>query len=476
MINIPEYKNAEKVFSFFEEISKIPHCSGNTEKLASFLVDFAKERDLFFIHDSTGNVIIRKPATKGYENRPTVIVQGHIDMVEAVDPDCKKNMKTDGIDIYRDGDFIRARGTTLGADDGIAVAYAMALLDSNDIPHPEIEAVFTTDEEIALDGAKGLDTTCLHGRMMINVDAASEGLFIAGCAGGVNAQAELPMRQVDESSDTVTLTVSGIKGGHSGSKIGKGGKNAIKILGELLKCLSESDNIMLSSISGGNASNAIPKSARATVKTSLLTEKIKDVIYAISEKYRDIEPDITITAEKSSDTKPLYSVQDTRRAVGIICDTPNGVVAMSRDIDGLVETSLNLGLISSGDGGISLTFSIRSSVAEKKEEVFNRIKEVALGYGASVNKNSDYPAWEYRRISPLRDTMCQTYKRMYGTDARTVVIHAGLECGIFADKIDGLDCVSIGPSNFDLHTTNEHLSISSTARVWDFLKEVLKNI
>lgn len=472
MIEIPEYKNAECVFRFFEEISKIPHGSGNTAKIAEYLVAFANERSLYCRRDEADNVIIKKGATRGYESRPTVIIQAHTDMVEAKTPECKKDLKLEGIDLVRDGDFLRARGTTLGADDGIGVAYALALLDSSDIPHPEIEAVFTSDEEIGLIGAGALSCDDLCGKTMINIDSDDEGVFTAGCAGGLRCDITLPVKRDKDEKCGITVSVSGLKGGHSGIEINEGGGNAIKILAEILSSLGD---IQIASIRGGNADNAIPRSACATVY-GIDKSTAEKTGSKIIEKYRTGDPQITINVENTEGRVKFFDSDSTKNLISLVCEEPSGVVAMSEDIAGLVETSLNLGIIESLEESALITFSIRSSKESEKESLTARVCNIAKSHGATASTHGSYPGWEYKKDSHLRDVMCRTYKDMYKKDAKVIVIHAGLECGIFAGKIKDLDCVSIGPDNFDLHTTDEHLSISSSARVWDFLKEVLKNI
>lgn len=473
MLDFSKYGDASRALKFFEEISKIPHGSGNTDKIAEYLMSFATSRGLYVRRDGANNVIIKKGATEGFEGRPTVILQGHTDMVEAKKSDKTKDMTTEGLDLYIDGDLLRADGTTLGGDDGVAVAYALALLDSTDIPHPAIEAIFTSDEEIGLLGAVALDTYDIEGRVMINIDSDEEGIFTVGCAGGVRVDLNVPMRVKKTVKNATKISVSGLKGGHSGVEIHKKRENAIKILGEVLAALSEKGRICLGYIEGGNADNAIPRSAEAAVsgyaaEAALLEE--------IASKYRVREPDIKIEANEITEEVSLFSEEDSARLVSLICAEPSGVIAFSEDIAGLVETSLNLGIIKSSDTGTELAFSIRSSKGVKKEELLTRVTKIAEEHGATHSCHGAYPAWEYRPESHLCEVMCGVYEECYGKSATVVTIHAGLECGIFCDKLDGLDCVSIGPDNYDIHTTEERLSLPSFARVWEFIKKVLKSI
>jgi len=470
MLNFSDFPEVAEVFRFFEEFSKIPHGSGHTEKIADYLVDFATERGLEWIRDDANNVIIKKGATAGLEARPTVIIQGHTDMVAEKSLDCPLDMLSDGLMLYRDGDFLRARGTTLGGDDGIAVAYALALLDSRDISHPNIEAVFTSDEEIGLIGATKLDTSALNGRTMINIDSDAEGIFTVGCAGGARIDITLPMKLSGTGADAFEICVDGLKGGHSGIEIDKGRHNAVKILADVL---SKCPNATVYGLVGGNADNAIPRQAKCIVccDIDILNTATANAI----EKHSALEPDLKINVTRCK-TEKVYDLESSKKLISLICSEPSGVISMSSDIEGLVETSLNLGIARSTDENATLSFSVRSSKGIEKEKLLTRVRKIAEEHGANHTTHGEYPAWEYKKESRLRDVMCAVFKREYGKDADVITIHAGLECGIFSDKIAGLDCVSIGPDNFDIHTTEERLSISSSARVWDFLKKVLKEI
>lgn len=472
MLTALEHSRCAKVFFYFEQISKIPHGSGNTDKIADFLVDFANARGLYVRRDGADNVVIKKKATNGYESRPAVIIQGHTDMVEAKTPDCTKDLKTEGLEIYVDGDFLRAHGTTLGADDGIGVAYALAILDSDDVPHPAIEAVFTSDEETGLIGAAALETDDLEARVMLNIDMDNDKIFTAGCAGGITLDITLPMKRAENKEPSVTLTVSGLCGGHSGGEINRGRENAIRLL---VSVLSELGDIKIAKISGGNADNAIPRSASATI-LGIDEQAVRERAEAMLGKYRAAEPSMTVTVEKGAERVNSFDIESTKNLIELIMEEPNGVIAMSADIDGLVETSLNLGIIETDGDAVRAVYSLRSSKDAEKSKLLNRVTSIATARGASYYAHGDYPGWEFKKESHLRKVMCSVYKRMYNEDARVVAIHAGLECGIFAGKLPGLDCVSIGPNNYDLHTTEEHLSISSTEKMWDFIKEVLKNI
>ena len=474
MIDFSDHKNAEAVFGYFLEISKIPHGSGNTSHIANYLESFASDRGLEYFRDGANNVVIKKPATAGLESRPTVILQGHTDMVAEKLPTSDKNMETEGLEVYRDGDFLRAVGTTLGGDDGVAVAYALALLDSTDIPHPAIEALFTSDEEIGLIGAGALDTSMLDGKIMINIDSDDEGIFTVGCAGGVRNDVALPVSSAPSGDKKYKLTVSGLLGGHSGVEIDRGRANAIKLLATTV---CDMENVRIASICGGNADNAIPRECTAYFTTSDDAESWVNLARAACAKaYSETDPDVAFTLEETDfDFEPLDK-DSTDKLLSIINDTPSGVIAMSREIEGLPESSQNIGIVKIENGVFRMTVSVRSAKSAKKAELAASIKSTAEKYGADYSSRGDYPAWEYKPDSRLRDVACKVFSDMYGKDASVITIHAGLECGIFSDKIEGLDCLSLGPDNYDIHTTEEHLSISSTARVWEFLLNVLKEI
>lgn len=473
MLNFSDYPSSEKALRFFEEFSKIPRGSGNTKAIADYLVSFATKRGLEVIRDSADNVIIRKGASAGYEDHPGVIIQGHTDIVALKTPDCPINMEKEGLDIYRDGDSLRARGTTLGADDGVAMAYAMAILDSDDIIHPELEAVFTSDEETGLIGATALDASVLRGRMLINIDSDEEGIFTAGCAGGGRIDISLPVKAKTHVGQIYTLSIRGLKGGHSGVEIHKNRANAIKLAAELLSRL---EDVRIGKAKGGSADNAIPSDVMLFFTTKSSIFEISQVANDIKEALPEEESDARFNIEMNLSSAKLLSVEDSTNIISLINEMPNGVTRMSEDIEGLVETSLNMGILDLTDKALALTISVRSAVGAEKAKLISKIREIATSHGAEIGVRGEYPAWEYRKESRLRDVMCGVYKEMYGKDAVVVTIHAGLECGIFSDKIEGLDCISLGPDNRDIHTPDECLSLSSFNRVYEYLINVLKNL
>lgn len=475
MLDFKKYGDAAAPLKFFEEFSKIPHGSGNTSQIADYLCDFAEKRGLYYRRDEACNVIIRKSATPGYENRPTVIFQGHTDMVAEKIPGSGIDMDADGLDLFIDGDFLKAHDTTLGGDDGVAIAYALAVLDSDTIPHPEFEAIFTSDEEIGLIGAAKLDTSDVKGRMLINIDSDVEGIFTAGCAGGVRSDISMPVTyEKNTRPHAYRVTVSGFKGGHSGIEIDKGRYNAIKFFGEILNCIFD---INIASVSAGVADNAIPRECEAVIcADSDFPEKLKAHFEIRRKKYEDIEPDVSLKLEEVTPPETALTEGSTADLISILVVVPTGVIAFSKSLKGLVETSLNLGILRLSDKCADISFSVRSAKGEEKTRVCENLRKIANDFGASYGERGAYPAWEYREQSHLRDVMVSLYEKMYGKSPEVVIIHAGLECGLFSDKIPGLDCVSIGPDNFDIHTTEERLSLSSFARVWDYLRAVLKNI
>ena len=474
MINISDHKSIEKVVRFFEEFSAIPHGSGNTSMIADYLVDFAKKRNLDYSRDSADNVVIRKAATKGYEDRPGVIFQGHLDMVAEKKPESDIDMTKDGLKLYRDGDFLRAENTTLGGDDGVALAYALALLDSDDIPHPDFEAVFTSDEEIGLLGAVAIDPAAIKGRLLINIDSDEEGVFTVGCAGGMRSDVTLPVRRSNSEINSYRVKVSGFKGGHSGVEIDKGRVNANKALIEIISKIGE---ISIKDIRGGNADNAIPRESECVFSSDIdntaLITKLGDELKA---KYADIEPDISVTVEKVENSTSGICTEDSMRLISLIDKLPSGIIAMSSDVEGLVETSLNMGILKINGDNAEISFSVRSAKGAEKQKLGDKLEAIAKEHGASYSTRGEYPAWEYKKDSHLRDVMKKVYEDMYDVSPKIVIIHAGLECGIFSEKLEGIDCVSIGPNNYDIHTTEERLSLSSFERVWEFLLRVLREI
>lgn len=468
------------VFHFFAEICGIPHGSRNTKAISDYLVDFAQTRGLACRQDEWNNVVIKKPGTAGYENHPPVILQGHMDMVCEKEPDCPIDFEKDGLDLAHDGTDVFARGTTLGGDDGIAVAYCLALLDATDIPHPPLEVLITVDEEIGMLGAAAVDLSDLNGRTLINIDSEDEGILTVSCAGGATASIDLPLSRRAVYGPCVRILVDGLQGGHSGVEIHKNRGNANKIMGELLCRIQEKMPVCIASLSGGAKDNAIPRSCQVNlVAMGLELDTIATLAAQVQgealAQYNDPELVITVSEAEALGGHAM-STDESKKVAQLLRAVPNGVQAMSADIDGLVQTSLNLGIAKVEDDALHLTFSVRSSVNQEKEDLLNRLRSIAEEFGGAYSQMGEYPAWEYRKDSPLRDIMVKTYEELFAAMPEVVAIHAGLECGLLGDKLPGLDCVSFGPQMQDIHTSREKLNIASTARMWDYLLEILKRL
>lgn len=469
-----------QVFHFFREICAIPHGSGNTKAISDYLVAFAKERSLSCIQDKLNNVLIFAPASQGYEDHPPVIVQGHMDMVCAKDPDSTHDFETDGLELRTDGKFLYANGTTLGGDDGIAVAYALALLDSKDIPHPPLEVVITVDEETGMYGAAGVDLSMLKGRMLLNIDSEEEGIFTVACAGGCRSTLRLPLERRAVYGPCIELRIEGLRGGHSGMEINRNRCNANKAMGELLSRIQEKVRLCLTSLTGGSADNAISFSARAkAVAMSMDLEPINEIVEQFQAEIRREydEPNAQIIA---SNVDALggnaLTAQSTSQVVALLCAAPNGVQAMCAAMPELVQTSLNLGVMAIEGDWLRLTFSVRSSVNEEKQALLEKLRQLAQFHGAQYSQTGDYPAWEYKEDSVLRPVLVEVYREMFRKEPQVVSIHAGLECGLLGEKLPGLDSVSLGPNMYDIHTSREKLDIASAQRTWEFLLAVLKKL
>ena len=469
----------KRVFHYFEEICKIPHGSGNTRQISDYLVQFAKNHDLKYIQDEMNNVVIYKPGTAGYENAPTVIVQGHMDMVCEKRPDVDHDFIKDGLNLSVEGDYVSANGTTLGGDDGIAVAYGLALLESDTIAHPPLEVFITVDEEIGLLGAVGFDCSVLKGRRFINLDSEAEGSLWISCAGGLSGISHIPVTRLEAKGEKLTVKISGLMGGHSGAEIDKNRANANSLLGKFLHGLDAKAGYELISVQGGQKDNAITRESIAellTVKENV--EAVKE--YAASmqtawrEEYTGTDEGITVTVteEGEQDAKVLHPTSK-EKVVFFLVNVPYGVQKMSGTIKGLVETSTNIGILKTSENEVLGSSSIRSSVETARDALSDKIEYLTEFLGGEYERQGVYPAWEYRKDSPLRDKMVEVYEEMYGQKPNVVAIHAGLECGLFYKKMEGLDCVSLGPDMKDIHTSEEILSISSTERVWKYLVKVL---
>lgn len=472
----------KKVFHFFEEISQIPHGSYHTRQISDYLVDFARKRGLTYYQDEANNVIIVKEAAPGYEHAPAVILQGHMDMVCQKAPDSSHDFEKDGLELAVDGDLILAKGTTLGGDDGIAVAYCLALLDDEHLSHPKLEVLLTSDEEVGLLGAVAADLSVLEGKMLINLDSEEEGEFLTSCAGGGRANLFLPVTRRTEAGMTYEISVEGLTGGHSGMEITKERANANKWMGRLLSAVRKETDFSLAELEGGQADNAIPRSCRAVVTVAeenrtVFESAVRKMGAVFEQEQRVQDPDLTVRLTslgwKEQDVLDQTSLTNALLALNLI---PNGIQAWSMELEDLVETSLNLGVLKLENKELALSSAVRSSVESKKEYLLDQLRMLAEHVGGQMTVHGEYPAWEYRADSKIRSIFVDTYREMYGEEPAIKAIHAGLECGIFCDKIEELDCISLGPNMYGVHTTEERLSISSTARTWELLVEVLKRL
>ena len=465
------------VFGYFEKICSIPHGSRNTKMISDYLVSFAVEHGIRYIQDELNNVIFFQEGTCGMEDHAPVILQGHMDMVCEKDADCSIDMDNEGLDVTHDGQCVFAKGTTLGGDNGIAVAYALALLADKTIPHPPLEIIITVDEEIGMEGAAGVDLSMLKGRTLVNLDSEDEGIFTVSCAGGARGTIHLPVERRVVYGPCVKLTVDGLQGGHSGVEIHKNRANANKVMGEFLSRVQKLMPICITKLQGGAKDNAIPRSCSVSlVMLGMQAERINDIAAELQTEIRSQydEPEAVVYGDNldALGGNALTS-ESTAKVIALLNAAPNGVQCWSKDIEGLVQTSLNLGVVNLAEE-LTLTFAVRSSVNQEKRDLLKRLSDLAAFYEGSYTEMGDYPAWEYKKDSVLRDTMVRIFKEMFGKEPEVVAIHAGLECGLLSEKLPGLDCVSIGPDMHDIHTSREKLEIASTRRTWEFLLEILK--
>lgn len=474
----------KKVFEFFSAISSIPHGSGNTEKIADYCIDFASKRGLKSYRDDGGNVMIFSKGTKGYEESEPVILQGHLDMVCEKDPDCKINMENEAITLCNDEKYIWADKTTLGGDDGIAIAYILAILDSDNIPHPPIEALLTNDEEIGMLGARELDASKLKAKRLINIDSEEEGILTVSCAGGVRAYCTLSLDfENTESKDLVAydVEISGLTGGHSGIDINKNRKNAVKILSRLLEYVSSKCDFSISHLNGGGKENAIPQTAKVVLcvsdeQSQTFVKTVSDFYEILKTELVSTDPNVLITVNKTQLPEQSVTSDSTRKVIFALMQIPDGVQTMSPDIPNMVQTSLNLGTAVISDNALKMSFLIRSNAATGKQSVIQTLNSFVEYLDGKVIYKNDYPVWEYRADSHLRDIMVDVYKEVYADTPVIKAIHAGLECGILSAKIEDADMVSFGPNLFNVHTSKEKMDIESVKRCWNYLIKVLENL
>ncbi len=471
----------KQVFHYFEELTAIPRCSGNEKQVSDYLVNFAKERKFKVYQDKALNVIIKKPGTAGYEKSAAVIIQGHMDMVCGKSEKSSHDFAKDPISLKIDGDFLRASGTTLGADNGIGVAYGLAILDSKDIPHPPIELLITTDEETGMHGAASLKTAHLTGKTLLNIDAEEEGVFFVSCAGGRILMSEFTPRWKKTSNSGLRINVSGLKGGHSGLEIVEQRANAIKLLGRILDAARKAGSFYITTISGGSDHNAIAKEAQVTVAADAsVLKKIKAVVIGFSKElkkeFASADPKLQVAVASVDKVATCLGGGSTERLIDFLLIAPNGVQSMSPELENLVESSLNFGVLEQSDKFINITISVRSSVSSIGEEITRRLEALAKMVGAKTSRTSEYPAWHYQADSKIRDLCVSVYKVVSGNDASIRAIHAGLECGLLKEKLPETDMISFGPNLYNVHTPDEHLSIHSVANMWAFLTAILAKL
>ena len=464
------------VFEYFEQIAGIPHGSWNCGPISQYLVDFAQAHGLRSIRDKSNNVIIFKDGSAGYEDHPPMILQGHMDMVCQKDEGVSINFETDPLELVVEGDLIRANGTTLGADDGIAMALFLAVLADDTIAHPPLEVVFTADEEVGLIGANVIDVSMLKGRKMLNVDTFREGTFTAGSAGGAYVTAKMPVERKDYTGQQLQLRIDGLRGGHSAGVVQLNYGNADKAMGQLLSGLGD---IRLIELSGGTAGNAVPRTCQAVIAAQGVDmEKVDAACKALCEQLQteNKEADAVVTfALLPAGKNQALTEADSKRIVDLICSLPNGVQAWETAFEGLPQTSLNLGIMELKEE-LELLIYPRSSINAERQALQDKLKAIIEKHGAVYGQYGVFSAWEYREESPFRDTMCKLYKDMYGVDPIVRVVHAGLEGGAFADQLPGLECISTGPQAHDVHTSRERMEIASMGRFWDYLLALLKEM
>lgn len=472
-------REPKKLFEIFEEISAIPRGSGNEEKIAKYIEDFAKARGLFCVRDEVNNVFVRMSGSEGRESEEAVLLQGHTDMVCEKNSDTVHDFENDGIKLVLDGKWLRAKGTTLGADNGVAVALMLAILDGELESHPPIECLFTTSEEVGLDGAKAFDYSLVKAMGMINLDSEEEGVVTVSCAGGVRSDLSMKATRTAFSGKAYKVKISGLTGGHSGAEINCGRANANKLMGRILFELSKTSDISLSYIEGGSKDNAIPRECVSVISLNAEKEeetlnafrRVSDVIIA---EANESDKNIKITMTECSEPALMFDKQSTKNAIAVMCIAANGVLAMSEEIDGLVEYSRNLGVVKTNENLIEFIFSSRSSVESRIDCSQSELDALALLTGCEIKHYSRYPGWKYEKISPLRDKYVSVAEKCFGKEPVVMAIHAGLECGIIKSHIHNMDMISIGPDMVGIHSPDEALDLDSFERFWKLVKELLK--
>lgn len=468
-----------QVFHFFEEICKIPHGTENTKKLSDYCVEFAKVRGLKAIQDHVGNVVISKPGTEGYEDSEPIILQGHMDMVCEKTLESNHDFLNDPIELYMEDGYVKAKDTTLGGDNGIAIAYGLALLDSKEIEHPPIEVLFTVDEETTMIGAEEIDMSLLKGKKMINLDSEAEGVFTVGCAGGLGVIIRIPFCVHEAEKEIISIHIKGLMGGHSGSEIHHQRGNANKLMGRLLHHLMiKGFQFDLASINGGEKDSVITNNCVAEIGVtdeSSIIKEIRKIEEIWKKELGKAEPNLQVdVATLPRKNVKVLIAEDTRKIIRFLAAMPDGILGYERELAGQVETSLNVGVVKTEENSLFLNYLIRSSIDTKRNQIGEELFAYTTLAGGSMEIDCKFPAWSYNPGSKLLPVMAEVYENMYGEPPVIETIHAGLECGVFAGKCPDIDCVSIGPNIFDVHSVSESMEIASVERTWEFLKAVLK--
>ncbi len=470
----------KNVFRYFEEISQIPRPSYKEEKISAYLVEFAKAHNLEYYQDSLYNVVMIKDATPGYEDEEPIIIQGHMDMVCEKEPGKEIDFENDPLDLKIEGDWVAADGTTLGGDDGVAVAFALAILDDDTISHPRLEVVITVSEEVGMEGAKGIDLSMLKGHKLLNLDSEEEGIMLASCAGGSTAVTKLPVWREEKKGTLYQVKLSGLTGGHSGAEIDKGRGNSNILFARILLALDGKVEFSLQELAGGSKQNAIPRETSAAIlvkngQEDAFESIVNTVAAELKDEFSTPDPELQVSFTKGEAGKEFVLTEESKdKVLALLFAMPNGIQTMSNEIAGLVETSLNLGILKLEEHTLRMEYAIRSSVATARNYLEQRLERIGKFIGASTEFSADYPAWEYKKDSSFREDVIRVYEEMFGVKPEIQAIHAGLECGILAGKITDLDGVSMGPEMKDIHTTEERLSIASTKRTYDYVLKLLE--
>lgn len=472
----------EKLFHFFEDISAIPRGSANEKAISDYLVAFAEERNLWYHRDALFNVIIKKPASAGAKEKPAVMLQGHTDMVCEKLAGVAHDFTTDPLDLIIKDGVLSANGTTLGGDNGAAIACMLAILDDDTLTHPALECVFTTQEEIGLNGAEALDKSLLSARTMINLDSEDEGVATVSCAGGLRFALTRPITRSKKEGMLLHLEATGLLGGHSGTDINKEHQNANLLMARMINHLFHNTDALLVDFNGGTKDNAIPRETSATLFYSdeVAAKNAENLALALSADFSSeicpYEPAFQFLVSTENGTADVISAEDGKAFITAMCLAPNGVQFRNMNLDGFTVTSLNLGIAATDEKSASLVFAPRSSVATLMSALKEKLCLLAETFGFEVSMHGEYPGWSFAEVSPIRDVFVQSYKELFHDDLKIEAIHAGLECGLFSDAIPGLDAIAVGPTIRGCHTPDEHLPLDSFERFYELLTDVLKKL